>query len=123
MAEKLVRIEGENGRRVTVTERDYAHKKMAALKGQTYKDAGYTVVSYEDGTPYGEGGGEPTSFALADTSTPIGEGGSAHTDIDGKKLTAAQLTAAGVTAPERSTARRTQPEPAPKQDAPAAPAQ
>jgi hypothetical protein len=94
-AEKLVRIESPTGARVTVTEADYKHRKMAALRGQTYADAGYTVVSYEDGTAY-EDGAEPTKYAIARNTDVIGEGGTDHTNIDGGALTEQQLADAGV---------------------------
>jgi hypothetical protein len=37
-AERLVRIESPTGAQVTVIEADYKHKKMAALRGQTYEE-------------------------------------------------------------------------------------
>jgi hypothetical protein len=106
-AEKLVRIESPTGARVTVTEADYKHKKMAALRGETYEDAGYTVVSYEDGTAY-EDGAEPSKYALVTTvaAGPIGEGGTGHTDMDGGVLTEQQLADAGVVAPEPAAPTR-----------------
>lgn len=104
-AEKLVRIESPTGARVTVTEADYKHKKMAALRGETYEGAGYTVVSYEDGTAY-EDGAEPTAYAIARNTGVIGEGGSDHTNIDGGALTEQQLADAGVVAPEPAAPTR-----------------
>jgi hypothetical protein len=98
-AERLVRIESPTGAQVTVIEADYKHKKMAALRGQTYADAGYKVVSYEDGTAY-EDGAEPSKYAIARNTDVIGEGGSGHTNIDGVALTEKQLADAGVVAPE-----------------------
>jgi hypothetical protein len=104
-AEKLVRIESPTGAQVTVTEGDYKHRKMAALRGQTYADAGYTVVSYEDGTAY-EDGAEPSRFAIARNTDVIGEGGTDHTNIDGGALTEQQLADAGVVAPEPAAPTR-----------------
>lgn len=104
-AEKLVRIESPTGAQVTVTEADYKHKKMAALRGDTYEGAGYKVVSYEDGTAY-EDGAEPTSYAIARNTSVIGEGGSDHTNIDGGAMTERQLAEAGVVAPAPTPTRR-----------------
>lgn len=61
--ERLVRIEHDDGRRYSVSEHDFSHKKMGALQGQTYADAGFKVVSYEDGTPF-EDGQEPGKYGI-----------------------------------------------------------
>lgn len=63
-AERLVRIEHKDGRRYSVTEADFKHRKLAGLGDQTYQDAGFDIVSYEDGTAYEEGA-EPTEYAIA----------------------------------------------------------
>lgn len=70
-AQRLLRIQDSDERRtVTVTEADYKHRKMGGLQGQTYQGAGWTVVSYEDGTPY-EDGQEPGVHAIHKTvNTP-----------------------------------------------------
>ncbi len=73
--ETLIRIESpDSGVQYSVTEADYKNKEMAALDGQTYEAAGYTVVSYEDGTAYG-GDEQPTDYAIAShlSAPPIGE--------------------------------------------------
>lgn len=59
----IIRIEHPDGRRYAVTEQTYEHTKLSGLGGKTYKDAGFKVVSYEDGTKYG-GTERPTRFAL-----------------------------------------------------------
>jgi len=94
-AETLVRIE-KDGRQYAVTERAYKSNKMAALGGQTYQDAGYKVVSYEDGTPYG-GEETPTAHAI-DKNAKAGEIGAnpdAVTDLDGEKLSPTEVAAMG----------------------------
>jgi len=63
-AERLVRIESEDGRRhYAMSEAAYKHNKQAHLGNKTYEDAGYKVVSYEDGTVY-EAGNEPTRYGI-----------------------------------------------------------
>jgi hypothetical protein len=63
-AERLVRIESEDGRRhYAMSEAAYKHNKQAHLGNKTYEDAGYKVVSYEDGTVY-EAGKEPTRYGI-----------------------------------------------------------
>lgn len=132
-AEKLLRIEHpDTGTRYSVTEHDYKHRKMAALHGQTYAEAGYDVVSYEDGTPYG-GDAEPSKYAVASERAvqPIGEG-DGHTSIDGAALTDAQKrdaiivgamgpeTVAPITATRRARTNGDHTAPAPPASAPAA---
>jgi hypothetical protein len=103
-ANTLVRIE-RDGVQKTVSEADYKHKKMASLQGQTYEAAGFKVVSYEDGTPYGEDA-KPTDYAInKNTASAIGEGGTSATTIDGTKADDSMLAATGVTLAEPTTSR------------------
>lgn len=63
-AERIVRVEHpETGRRYAMSEADFKRSKRAHLDGKTHEDAGYKIVSYEDGTAY-EDGTEPTAYAL-----------------------------------------------------------
>lgn len=73
-AERIVRIEHPDGRRYAVTEATYRHMKFPHFDDGTYEDAGFKIVSYEDGTPY-EDGNEPTSYGLVGAygSPEIGE--------------------------------------------------
>jgi hypothetical protein len=65
----MVRIEHpETGKHFAVSEEDYHSKPMTSLDGQTYEEAGYEIVSYEDGTAYEEGA-EPTKWAVDNTGT------------------------------------------------------
>lgn len=94
-AETLVRIE-KDGKQYAVTERAYKSNKMGALGGQTYQEAGYEIVSYEDGTPYG-GDEKPTALAIDKNakSGEIGANPDAVTDVDGEKLSANEVAALG----------------------------
>jgi len=68
-ASYMVRIEHpETGKHFAVSEEDYHSKPMTSLDGQTYEEAGYEIVSYEDGTAYEEGA-EPTKWAVDNTGT------------------------------------------------------
>lgn len=63
-AERIVRIEHpDTGRRYAVSEHAFKHTKVSNLGDQTYQDAGYKIVSYEDGREYSEGV-EPTEYAI-----------------------------------------------------------
>ncbi len=96
--EKLVRIESEDGtKQYCVTEKQYKSQKMAALDGKTYQDAGYTIVSYEDGTPY-EQGATPTKWAIDKNAaaSEIGENPTAVTNVDGEKMSVNDVAALGV---------------------------
>lgn len=73
-AQRIVRIEHPDGRRYAVTEAAFLHTKQPQFDGGTYQDAGFKIVSYEDGTAYEEGS-EPTAYALVGAygSPEIGE--------------------------------------------------
>lgn len=103
-ATRIVRIE-KDGRQKAVSEAAYKHMKMAHLEDQTYEGAGWTIVSYEDGTPYGEGV-EPTQYAIASAAPAIGESASSATTIDGEPATDAHLAAAGIKLAEAPTPTR-----------------
>lgn len=63
-AERIVRVESEDGRRrYAMSEAAFKHAKQPHLGGGTYEEAGYKIVSYEDGTEYG-GSNEPTKYGL-----------------------------------------------------------
>lgn len=67
-AERLVRIESPNGRRrYAMSEAAFKHAKQTQLGDETYEGAGYKIVSYEDGTEYGEGK-EPTKYGIHATA-------------------------------------------------------
>lgn len=94
-AERLVRIE-KDGVQKAVSEADYKHRKMVVLGGQTYEADGWTVVSFEDGTPYDAG--EPaTKYGLyaAGRAAPIGVEGTNPTDADGKAVDANYVKSVG----------------------------
>jgi hypothetical protein len=96
--EKLVRVQSEDGtKQYAMTERQYKSQKMAAFDGKTYEDMGYTIVSYEDGTPY-EKGATPTDWAIDKNAATsgIGENPTAVTDVDGEKMTVNEVAALGV---------------------------
>lgn len=110
--ETLIRIESPDGtKQYSVSEYTYSHTQMAGLGGQTYKDAGYTVVSYEDGTPYGEEGATPTTWSVDKNAATVGvgEGATEATTLEGEKASDELLAATGVTlegAPETAPAAR-----------------
>lgn len=113
-AERLVRIE-KDGVQKAVSEADYKHRKMVVLGGQTYEADGWTVVSFEDGTPYDAG--EPaTKYGLyaAGRAPAIGVEGTNPTDADGKAVSADYVEAVGAslvadepTAPTTTRSRAT----------------
>lgn len=68
--ERIVRIENsKTGQRYAVSEYTFKHTKMSGLGTEpvTYQDAGFEIVSYEDGTAY-EDGAEPTKYAIDATA-------------------------------------------------------
>lgn len=111
----LVRIQSEDGtKQYSVTEDAYHSTAMASLDGQTYEEAGYTIVSYEDGTPYGTDA-EPTKWAKnKNAGAPaIGADATSVTNIDGEPATEDQIAAAGLSAQPTQPTPATQPAPPP----------
>lgn len=104
-AQRLLRIEHKDGRRYAVTESAYLHTKLAGLGNQTYQDAGFEVVSYEDGTAY-ETGNEPTGYALVGAygSPAIGTVTEAKETPSPRRTTAAAAIAAPEAEPQAETA-------------------
>lgn len=95
-AERIVRVEHpDTGRRYAMSEADFKHGKRADLNGQTYQEAGYKIMSYEDGRAYEEGS-EPTAYAL-DSRVRTPEIGAEQTE-----------------ATQRTTRREASPEPQPQ---------
>lgn len=88
MGNALLRIESPDGAQYCVSEDVY---------NETYKDQEYTVVSYEDGTPYG-GDAEPTVWATNPSllAPAIGTEATNVTNVDGEEVSADEATAAGV---------------------------
>ena len=117
----LVRIQSEDGtKQYSVTEDAYHSTAMASLDGQTYEEAGYTIVSYEDGTPYGTDA-EPTKWAKnKNAGAPaIGADATSVTNIDGEPATEDQIAAAGLSAQPTQPTPATQPAPTQPTQAPA----
>lgn len=65
--ERIVRVVHEDGRRYAMSEHAFNHDKQTHLDDKTFKDAGFTIESYEDGTPYEEGK-QPTQYAIDSTA-------------------------------------------------------
>lgn len=105
MPEKIVRIEHpETGKRYAVSESAYTGTKLPNYGNQSYEEAGFKVMSYEDGSPYE---GEPTKYGVnrAAGSPEIGSETSNATNIDGDKANEAELLDAGLTPEERAPRR------------------